>query len=149
MSINQLQQQIDESIQNASGFTRDLFADKHMTAEELQTFVNTHASMTLSSLDRKGKPHAGIVAAGCVDGTMYVGVTPKTALLGNLRRNEDVAFSIGDKVVGRGRAQLVGRAGDQKHLAPGLTGPLKGAIEQDWGGYVYALEPSRVFPAAA
>ena len=148
MSLNDLQKTIDESITNASGFTRDLFEDNHASAEQLQSFANRDGTMVIATLDAGGGPHTAVVAAGCADGTFYIGVTPRTALLGNLRRNPSVAFAIKDKVVGRGRVELAGKAGKVKHLAGEVSGILRGAIEQDWNGYVYALRPSHVFAQA-
>jgi hypothetical protein len=149
MSIEQLQQTVDESAANAKGHARTLFQKNPMSAEALQRYANEDGTMVVSTIGKDGSPHSAVVAAGCVDGTFYIGVTPRTALLGNLRRNPNVAFSIKDKVVGRGRVELAGRGGESKHLAPHVGAVLRAAIEQDWNGYIYAVRPSRVFAQAA
>jgi pyridoxamine 5'-phosphate oxidase-like protein len=145
MSLEQLQTTIDASIAGSKGFSRELFTDNHLDARQLQEYINGEGSIALATLDSEGKPHSAVTAAACADGTIHFGVTPHTALLGNLRRSPDVAFAVKDKVVGQGQARLIGRARDQKDLAPSL-GPILGtAVEQDWGGYIYALELSKVF----
>ncbi|HWC28980.1 MAG TPA: pyridoxamine 5'-phosphate oxidase family protein [Dehalococcoidia bacterium] len=149
MSLQDLQKSIDESIAKASGFTKDLFQDNHWNATQLQEYANSDGTMTIATLARDGRPHTAIVASGCVDGTFYIGVTPRTALLGNLRRNPDLAFSVKDKVVGRGRAELAGRAGEVKHLSPAIGETLRAAIDAGWPGYVFAIRPERVFAQAA
>jgi len=144
MSPQSLQQTIDQSKANAKGFARDLFHEP-WSAEQVQDFVNAKSSMTVATIDKSGKPHAASVAAGCLDGTLYIGVGRRTALLGNLRRGDAVAFTVGGIVVGQGAAALRGRSGDMKAIAPQLGAILRGAIEQDWDGYYYAIEPSKVF----
>ncbi len=144
MSLQQLQQTIDQSKANAKGFSRDLFHEP-WSAGQVQDFVNAKGSMTVATIGKDGKPHAASVAAGCADGTFYIGVGPRTALLGNLRRSEAVAFTVGGIVVGQGTATLRGGSGDMKAQASQLGGILRGAIEQDWQGYYYAIEPSKIF----
>jgi nitroimidazol reductase NimA-like FMN-containing flavoprotein (pyridoxamine 5'-phosphate oxidase superfamily) len=148
MSLKRLQSTIDSSVENASSFSRDLFKNNHLDAEQLQQYVNDDGTMTVATLDREGRPHTAIVAAACVDGDFYIGVTPRTALLGNLRRNPDVAFTVKDKVTGQGRARPLGHAGEQRQLAEKVGPIMRAAIERDWPGYIYAIEPSRVFGVA-
>lgn len=145
MSLDDLQKTIEKSIQEASAFTRSLFADNHWDARRVQEFSNQDGSMTIATVDREGRPHAAVVIAGCADGTFYFSASPHSALLGNLRRDSSVAFTISDKVVGRGTAQLAGRASELTHLAPQVGEPLRGLIESGWAGYIYTLEPTRVF----
>jgi nitroimidazol reductase NimA-like FMN-containing flavoprotein (pyridoxamine 5'-phosphate oxidase superfamily) len=148
MSLKDLQTTIDRSVENARGFSSELFKDNHLDAQQLQEYVNTEGTMTVATLDREGRPHAAIVATACVDGDFYIGVTPRTALLGNLRRNPEVAFTVKDKVTGRGKARALGHAGEQKHLAEKVGPIIRGAIERDWPGYIYEIEPVRVFGVA-
>ena len=144
MSVQKLQQTIDQSKANAKGFARDLFKEP-WSAAKLQDFVNKTGSITVATIDKQGKPHAAVVAAGCADGKLYIGVTPRTALLGNLRRNDDVGFTVGGIVVGQGTATERDEPAELKAVAPQVGGILRGAIEQDWNGHFYAIEPSKIF----
>lgn len=145
MPLQELQRTIDESIAASSGLSRVLFGSEPWTASQVQDYTNQKGSLTVATIDREGRPHAAIVAAGCVDGVFYIGVTPRTALLGNLRRSESVAFTIGGSVTGRGSATLSGRASDLKAIAGSLPGILQDAVEQDWNGYFYTITPTRIF----
>ena len=145
MSLEELQQTIDASIDNASAFTRGLFASNHWTAQQLQDFANHDASMTVATIGRDGKPHAAVVIAGCVDGTFYFTASPKSALLGNLRRDPSIAFTISDKVMGRGTAKLAGKGYEMERIGPRTSPIMRDLIEEGWRGYIYAIEVERLF----
>lgn len=145
MSLDDLQKVIDASIAGASTFTRGLFESNHWTAQQLQDYANEDASMSVATIGKDGKPHAAVVIAGCVDGTFYFTASPKSALLGNLRRDPSIAFTISDKVMGRGTAQMAGRGYTMERIGPKTSKLMRDLIEEGWRGYIYAIEVERLF----
>jgi pyridoxine/pyridoxamine 5'-phosphate oxidase len=145
MSLDDLQQVIDESIANASAFTRGLFQDNHWDAARLQEYSNEDGSMTVATVTRDGKPHAVTVIAACVDGNFYFTASPGSLLLRNLQRDPAVAFTIADKVMGRGTAELAGAAKDLGHLRPQASRTLGALIDEGWEGSVYSIRLESVF----
>jgi hypothetical protein len=145
MAPADLQRVIDASIANASAFTRGIFESNHWDAQTLQDFANQDGSMTVATVGGDGKPHASVVIAGCADGTFYFTASPRSALLGNLRRSPAIAFTISDKVTGRGTARLVGRPHDIAELARQVSTTMRMMIEGDWDVYIYAVELERIF----
>jgi hypothetical protein len=145
MTLEDLQRTIDESIAGANAFTRGIFEGNHWDAKRLQEFSNEDGSMTVATVGKDVKPHAAVVIAGCADGTFYFTASPRSALLRNLRRDPSMAFTISDKVMGRGTAELVGHPKDIDHLKNQVGRTLRTMIDADWDVYIYAVEPSRVF----
>ena len=148
MSLADLEKTIQDSIAGASVFTRAIFEGNHWDAEKVQDFSNEDGSMTVATVGKDGRPHAAIVIAGCSQGTFYFTASPNSALLGNLRRDPSIAFTISDKVMGRGLAEPVGRPSDISHLAPQVGRTLRMMIEGDWDVYIYAVKPTRLFAQA-
>ena len=101
--------------------------------------------MTVATVTRDGKPHAVTVIAACVDGTLYFTASPGSLLLRNLRRDPSVAFTISDKVMGRGTAELAGMAKDLGHLESQAGKTLGALIDEGWEGSVYSIRLERVF----
>ena len=149
MSREDLQQTIDDSIAEASEFTRSLFETHRWDAKEVQDYSNEDGGMTIATVGRDGKPHAAIVVAGCADGIFYFSASPKSALLGNLHRDPTIALTISGKIMGRGEAVLAGQAKDLSHLAPQISKTLRRLIEAEWDGYVYSVRLSRLFANSA
>jgi pyridoxine/pyridoxamine 5'-phosphate oxidase len=145
MSLEDLQKTIDASLAGASSFTRGLFENNRWTAEQVQDFANEDASMTVATIGKDGKPHAAIVIAGCVDGTFYFTASPKSALLGNLRRDPSIAFTIADKVMGRGKARLAGKGYEMERIGPKTSKLMRDLIEEGWRGYIYAIDVEGLF----
>jgi pyridoxine/pyridoxamine 5'-phosphate oxidase len=145
MSLADLQHVVDESIAGANAFTRAIFESNHWDAQRLEDFANEDGSMTVATVGSDGKPHAAVVMAGCADGTFYFTASPHSALLGNLRRDAAIAFTISDKVMGRGTAEFVGRPGDISHLSAQVGNTLQMTIDGNWDVYIYALRLSRIF----
>jgi hypothetical protein len=145
MSLEELQAVIDQSIASASAFTRGLFENNHWDATRLQEYSNEDGSMTVATVTRDGKPHAVTVIAACVDGTFYFTASQGSLLLRNLRRDPSVAFTISDKVMGRGAAELAGVAKDLGHLRPQVSKTLGALIDEGWEGSVYSIRLERVF----
>ena len=149
MSLEDLQKTIDASIASASAFTRGLFEGNHWTAEQVRDLVNQDAGMTIATVGADGRPHAAVVIAGCVDGTLYFTASPKSALLGNLRRDTSIAFTVSDKVMGRGIAQLAGRGYTMERIGPKTSKLMRDLIEEGWRGYIYSIEVERIFAQSA
>jgi pyridoxine/pyridoxamine 5'-phosphate oxidase len=145
MSLGDLQKIIDDSIAGASTFTRGLFETNHWTAQQVQDHCNEDAGMTVATVGKDGKPHAAIVITGCVDGTFYFTASPNSVLLGNLRRDPSIAFTISDKVMGRGTAQLAGRGYTMERIGPKTSKLMRDLIEEGWRGYIYSIEVERLF----
>ena len=145
MSLEDLQRTIDASIAGASAFTRSLFEGNYWTAQHLQDYCNQDASMTVATVGKDGKPHAAVVIAGCVDGTFYFTASPKSALLGNLRRDPSIAFTISDKVMGRGTAREAGKGYEMERIGPKTSKLMRDLIEEGWRGYIYAIDVERLF----
>jgi Pyridoxamine 5'-phosphate oxidase len=148
MSLEELQKTIDDSVAGASTFTRGLFEGNHLSAQQVHDLVNNDASMTIASVGRDGKPHTAVVIAGCVDGTFYFTASPGSALLGNLRRDASIAFTISDKVMGRGVAKLEGRGYTMERIGPRTSKLMRDLIEEGWRGYIYSIELERLFAQA-
>jgi pyridoxine/pyridoxamine 5'-phosphate oxidase len=145
VSLDDLQKTIDDSIANASTFTRGLFESNHWTAQQLQDYANEEASMTVATVGKDGQPHAAVVIAGCVDGTFYFTASPKSALLGNLRRKPSIAFTISDKAMGRGTAKLAGKGYEMERIGPKTSKLMRDLIEEGWRGYIYSIEVEHIF----
>ena len=145
MSLDELQQVIDQSIASASAFTRGLFENNHWNAARLQEYSNEDGSMTVATVTSDGKPHAALVIAACIDGIFYFTASPRSQLLRNLRRDPTVAFTISDKVMGRGTVELAGAAKDLGHLRSQASKTLGALIDEGWEGSIYSIRPERVF----
>ena len=145
MSLEDLQKTVDTSMAGASSFTRGLFEGNGWTAQQVQDHCNEYASMTVATVGKDGRPHAAIVIAGCVDGTFYFTASPNSALLGNLRRDPSIAFTISDKVMGRGTAQLAGRGYTMERIGRKTSKLMRDLIEEGWRGYIYSIDVDRLF----
>ena len=101
--------------------------------------------MTVAIIGKDGRPHAAIVIAGCVDGTFYFTVSRQSALLGNLRRDSSIAFTISDKVMGRGTARPAGKGYEMERIGPKTSRLMRELIEEGWRGCIYAIDVERLF----
>jgi hypothetical protein len=145
MSLSDLQQVIDASIAGANAFTRGIFEGNHWDAEQIQAFANKDGSMSVATVGKDGRPHAAVVIAGCADGTLYFTASPRSVLLGNLRRDPAVAFTIADRIMGRGTAELAGRPRDIAQHTESLGATMRMMVEGDWDVYIYAIRLERIF----
>ncbi len=145
MSLDDLQRTIDASIAAAGSLTRSIFENNHWSAQQVQDFVNQDGSMTVATVGKDGGPHAAVVIAGCVDGTFYFTASPQSAMLGNLRREARIAFTISERIMGRGTAQLAGRGHEMQRIAPQTSKLMRDLIEEGWPGYIYSIEMERIF----
>jgi len=152
MSLDHLQTIIDRSLRNASPLTRELFADKRMTAGELQRFVNRVMSGSIATVSPAGCPHASLTLIACSnEGDVYFAANHASVLFRNLQQSASVALTVDDKdhgMMAQGRAELVGRAPD---LREELLSELDSLMERgrwlppDSEGAIYRVALSRVF----
>lgn len=145
MSLADLQRTMDESLKSANAFTRRLFEASSWDAERVQTFINQTGNITIATVRSSGKPHAALVIAGCDDGTIYFSVSRGSALLGNLRRQPEVAFTVGHSIMGRGPATDAGSASDVPELHLNVSRQLADLLSEPWDGYIWKVVPSRIF----
>jgi len=152
MSLERLQTTIDKSLLNASPLTRELFDSKHMTATELQRFVNEAMSASIATVSPAGHPHASLTLVACSkEGELYFAANDASVLFRNLQQSANVALTVDAKehgIMAQGRAELAGRASD---LRRGLLAELDSLMERgrwlppNWEGTIYRVALTRVF----
>ena len=149
MSIETLQDLLDASMTAASPFTRSLEGEER-TAHEVAEFINA----TPECHYRRGQAYRaasrGPVIGGCVEGEIYVTVSPGSVLANCLGRSPEVAFTVAGLVntlIGAGTAEMVGRASECTELCDRLdqASPFGKFAPEGWNGFVYALRPRRLF----
>ena len=148
--MEELQRAVEASLATASPLARRIYANQRWTATSVQQFINRVIGATIATVRADGKPHAAVVLAACLDGTIYFTASPRSALLGNLRRQSAVALTFTDPdhdATMAGDARLVGRASE----VPDLIGDLRRLSRRgqftppDWDGYLYAVRVERIF----
>jgi|ERR1700728_998846 nitroimidazol reductase NimA-like FMN-containing flavoprotein (pyridoxamine 5'-phosphate oxidase superfamily) len=149
MSIENLQDLLDASMAAASPFTRSLEGEER-TAREVEDFINATRNVTIAVVRRTGLPHAAPVIGGCVEGGIYVTVSPGSVLAKCLGRSPEVAFTVAgivNTLIGAGTAELVGRPSERSELCNRLdrASPFGKFAPEGWNGFVYALRPRRLF----
>jgi nitroimidazol reductase NimA-like FMN-containing flavoprotein (pyridoxamine 5'-phosphate oxidase superfamily) len=149
MSIETLQDLLDASQAAASPFTRSLEGEER-TAREVEEFINATRNVTAAVVRCTGLPHAAPVIGGCVEGEIYVTVSPGSVLGNCLDRSPEVAFTIAglvNTVIGAGRAEKVSRPSECSELGKRLdqASPFGEFAPEGWNGFVYALRPRRLF----
>jgi hypothetical protein len=150
MALADLQAKIESSLANASELTCSLFAKDPWNAERVTEFVNTVRNVTVATILRNGGPHAAATIGACREGEFYFSATPGSTMLGNLRRDSRVAFTIADAthtVVGRGKARGVGRSVDHPQLIDDLAivSPWGLFTPEGWDGFIWTIEIDRIF----
>ncbi len=148
MSLGELQRALDTSLAGASPLTRQVF--KRATATLVERTVNRVMSATVATVGSDGKPHASVVAAGCVHGTIYLAVSAGSAVMGNLRRLPSVAVTVTSAehdVVVRGEAVEMGKASDCEVLLAKLGAVSRRGrfMPPTWKGYLYRVLVERIF----
>ena len=151
MTLADLQVVIDHSLDHASPLTRQLFGDP-WTPDAVQRFVNRVAAATVATVRPDGRPHAALVIVACLDGVIHFTATPGSVLLGDLKRDDRVALTVSDMINGlmtEGRARPMGRGRDIDALLARLGTVVDRGVftPPGWDGYVYALDPDRLFAA--
>ncbi len=149
MSLEQLQQLLDDSRDRASAFTRSLEGEVQ-TADQLEEFVNLTRNVTLAVVRRSGLPHATPVIGGCIDGVIHVTVSPGSVLANCLHHSREVAFTLADivhTVIGAGTAEPLGRVSELPDVVAMLdtASPFGQFAPPDWDGFIYVLHPRRLF----
>lgn len=149
MSIETLQALLDASMAAAAPFTRSLEGEER-TAHKVEEFINATRNVTIAVVRRTGLPHAAPVIGGCVEGEIYVTVSPGSVLANCLDRSPEVAFTVAGLVntlIGAGTAEKVGRPTECFELCDRLdrSSPFGKFAPEGWNGFVYALRPRRLF----
>jgi nitroimidazol reductase NimA-like FMN-containing flavoprotein (pyridoxamine 5'-phosphate oxidase superfamily) len=149
MSIETLQDLLDASLAAASPFTRSLEGEER-TARHVEEFINATRNVTIAVVRRTGLPHAAPVIGGCVEGEIYVTVSPGSVLANCLDRSPEVAFTVAGLVntlIGAGTAEKVGRPSECPELCDSLdaASPFGKFAPEGWNGWVFALRPRRLF----
>jgi pyridoxine/pyridoxamine 5'-phosphate oxidase len=148
--MTDLQDALDRSLRQASPFTRSLFGDHSWDAQRVEEFVNTARNITISTVSAAGGPHAAVVIAACLGGTIHFTVADASALGRNLDRDVRIAFTVCEvshAVMGRGRAVLVARSLDDPDLVErlALVAAAGSFTPPGWDGLVYCIEIDRIF----
>ena len=79
VSIETLQDLLDASMAAASPFTRSLEGEDR-TADQVEEFINATRNVTVAVVRSNGQPHAVPVIGGCIEGEIYVTVSPGSVL---------------------------------------------------------------------
>jgi nitroimidazol reductase NimA-like FMN-containing flavoprotein (pyridoxamine 5'-phosphate oxidase superfamily) len=150
VSIDDLQRQLDESLETASDLTASLFSGGRLGAAGVQVFINAVMAATVATVTAKGEPHATVVLAACHDGTIIFTASPHSLLLANLRRHPSVALTVTNPehdVIVRGRARLLGKAPDLPDLMDRLHRLSKKGrfTPENWPGYLYSITIEKIF----
>lgn len=150
MALFELQAAMDASLASASPLTRSLFARSRLRASGVQRLVNAVMSATVATVKSDGAPHAVLVLAACLDGTVIFTASPNTVLLGNLRRSPAVAITVASPdhdVVINGTAEVLGRARDLPALLDRLRrlSPKGRFTPEDWPGYLCSVKVDKIF----
>jgi nitroimidazol reductase NimA-like FMN-containing flavoprotein (pyridoxamine 5'-phosphate oxidase superfamily) len=149
MSLEELEAVLVASKEAASAYTRSLEgADR--SPHEVEQFINHTQTITLAVVRKTGLPHAVPVIGACLDGEIFVTVSPGSVLANCLQRSPDVAFTVADlvhSVIGVGTAEEVGRISDLGELRARLdrASPFGQFAPEGWNGFIYRLQPSRLF----
>ena len=150
MAVEDLQRAIDATMETASPLTRRVFCNRAWDADSLERFINRVMGVTVATVRDDGRPHAAIVLAACLRGTIHLAVSRGSVLLGNLRRRPEVALTIHSPehdVIVQGRAVEVGRP----DRVPDLMGELHHLTRRGqftppgWDGYLYSVEVEKLF----
>lgn len=144
MSIADLQGVLDNSLKVASTFTRDLITDRGFSAEEVADLVNAAGGITVATVSQAGVPHAALVVALCVDGTIVFTSNRESVVERNLTREPRIAVTCSVKgqggLMGQGLARRLGSYDERSELHDAFGARLSG-----WDGLLYAFEPRRLF----
>lgn len=149
MSIDDLQKKLDASSAGASKLSRSLFKHKPLAAEVVAR-VNHVRGMTVATTLANGSPHAVVVIGAAYDGDLFFTATPGSALLRNLQRDPRMGFTVTDgsnAIVGRGSAELVGRALERPDLIARLAAANRTGrfTPEGWDGFIYRIALDRIF----
>lgn len=148
VSLRELQWALDVSIVGASPLAGKVF--KRAEAAAVERAINRVMCATVATVRRDGRPHAAVVAAGCVRGTIYLAVSPGSVLLANVRRHSAVAVTVTSShhdVMMQGEAVEVGRAQECEAILADLGSVSRRAqfMPATWNGYLYRVSIERIF----
>jgi hypothetical protein len=148
--MSRLQDALDQSLSNASPFTRSLFEHGTLDAEGVEHLINAVRNLTVATVTDAGEPHAAVVIAACVDGDIHFTVSDRSVLHRNLTRSPRIAFTACDRthtLMGRGDAVLVARSLDDPVLIARLAAASNSGsfTPTGWDGSVCRIEVDRIF----
>jgi len=148
--MKEMQRVIESSLAAASPLARRVYANERWTAAAVQRFINRVMAATVATVRPDGRPHASVVLAACLDGSVYVTATPGSVLLANLARRPALAMTITDRehdLTIFGEAVMVGRANDVDELVRRLHRLSRRGqfTPRDWDGYLYEVIIDRIF----
>lgn len=150
MSVQSLREVLERSLEQATPFTRRIFAGQELSAERVQDFINQVITATVATVRPDGRPHAAWVLCACLEGEIYITVSKRSVLLRNLRAVPLAALTVVSKdygVLAEGKCVCEG----EKQLVLDLLHRLDGAVERgrfaptDWEGYIYRFDIERIF----
>jgi hypothetical protein len=148
--LTNLQVTLDQSIEHASAFTKELFADTQWSAGRLQEFVNACRYATIATVSPRGEPHAAVGLVACLDGDIHFTVSHHSALGRHLEHSPHIAFTVTDgkhSAMGRGIAVLEAHSIHQPALIERLAAATRSGTftPPGWDGLVYRIEIDRIF----
>lgn len=148
VSLRELQRALDVSLDGASPLTGKVF--KRTEAVAVERAINRVMCATVATVRHDGRPHAAVVAAGCVRGTIYLAVSPGSVLLANVRRHTAVAVTVTSNhhdVIMQGEVVEVGRASECQALLADLASVSRRSrfMPATWDGYLYRVTIERIF----
>jgi pyridoxine/pyridoxamine 5'-phosphate oxidase len=150
VALEDLQEVIDRSLATASPLSRRVYANDRWTAVAVQRFVNRVMAATVATARHDGLPHAAVVLAACLDGTLHFTASLGSVLLRNLQRQPAVSMTIADRdhdLTVHGHGEALGKASDLAALVAELHALSRRGqfLPRDWDGYIYAVGVDRIF----
>jgi hypothetical protein len=150
MSLDDLQRAIDCSLVTASPLTRRIYENERWSAALVQRFVNRVMGATVATVRADGRPHAAVVLAACLDGTVHFTASSGSILLRNLERRAGIAMTVVDRdhdLTIHGEALRVGHATQVPDLLRELHGLSRRGqfTPETWEGSLYAARIERIF----
>jgi pyridoxine/pyridoxamine 5'-phosphate oxidase len=150
VSEEDLQRAIDLSLATASPLARRIYANERWSAARVRRFVNRVMAATVATVRDDGRPHAAVVLAACLEGTVYFAASQGSLLLRNVERHNAIAMTVADRahdLAIQGEATRVGKASAVPDLVRDLHGLSRRGqfTPEGWEGYLYEVRIERLF----
>lgn len=138
------------SMASASPLAKRIYANDRWSPVAVERQINRVMAATVATVRPDGRPHASMVIAACLEGTVHLTASDGSVLLANLRRRPYISMTVADRdhdVTIHGRADPVGRASDLPELVRDLhaLSPRGQFVPRDWDGYLYRVQIERIF----